>query len=124
MLSLALILASGIYLSASLPHHVAVTPAAILLGGSSLLMAINLAWLGSVKGFPWKRFRDVARWSFLAYCVIAGLIEYVFVRNHTRGGALVVLTLSLVVFAVHVPALMGFTVARYHRPASDSQAGT
>jgi hypothetical protein len=30
-----------------------------------------------------------------------------------RGGILVVLTLSLVVYAVHVPLLIGFTVARY-----------
>ena len=41
------------------------------------------------------------------------MIEYVFLRNHVRGGTLVVLTLSLAVFAVHVPMLVGFTVARY-----------
>jgi hypothetical protein len=29
----------------------------------------------------------------------------------------VVLTLSLVVFAVHVPMLIGFTVARYAEPS-------
>jgi hypothetical protein len=45
--------------------------------------------------------------------IIAGMIEYVFLRNHTSGGPLVVLTLSLVIFAVHVPLLIGFTVARY-----------
>jgi hypothetical protein len=37
------------------------------------------------------------------------MIEYSFLRNHVSGGPLVVLTLSLVVFAVHVPALVGFT---------------
>ena len=42
-----------------------------------------------------------------------GLIEYAFVHNHVRGGTLVVLTLSLVVYAVHVPMLIAFTVARY-----------
>ena len=31
------------------------------------------------------------------------MIEYVFLRNDTSGGPLVVLTLSLVVFAVNVP---------------------
>jgi hypothetical protein len=41
------------------------------------------------------------------------LIEYVFLQNHLSGGPLVVLTLSLVIFAVHVPMLVGFTVARY-----------
>ena len=45
--------------------------------------------------------------------ITAGLIEFAFVRNDVSGGALVVLTLSLVVYAVHVPVLIGFTVARY-----------
>ncbi len=84
-------------------------------------MAVNLAWLWNVDGFACRRFLAVARWSHLACCVIAGLIEYVFVRDHARGGALVFLTLSLVVFAVHVPALMGFTVARYHRPTPEPE---
>jgi hypothetical protein len=41
------------------------------------------------------------------------MILYVFLRDHVSGGALVVLTVSLAVFAVHVPMLVGFTVARY-----------
>ncbi len=48
------------------------------------------------------------------------MIEYAFVRNHVGGGALVVLTLSLAVFAVHVPTLVGFTVARYHDPEDEA----
>ena len=69
--------------------------------------------LSRVRDFAWDRFFEVAKWSLLAYAVIAGMIEYAFLRNHLGGGALVVLTLSLVVFAVHVPMLVGFTVARY-----------
>ena len=53
-----------------------------------------------------------SKWSLLGYVVIAGMIEYSFLQNHLSGGPLVVLTLSLVVFAVHVPMLVGFTVAR------------
>jgi hypothetical protein len=48
------------------------------------------------------------------------MIEYVFLRNHLRGGALVVLTLSLVVYAVHIPMLIAFTVARYYEPADSA----
>jgi hypothetical protein len=114
MLSLALIVAAGIYLSAHLPKHVALAPAAALLVASALLLAGNLLALSRVRGFAWRRFFEVARWALLAYLVIAGMIEYVFLRNHTSGGALVVLTLSLIVFAVHVPVLIGFTVARFH----------
>lgn len=116
MVSLALIVAGGIYLAAHLPNHVSLTPAIVLLAASALLLAGNLVALARVPDFPWRRFGEVARWALLAYVVVAGMIEYSFVRNNLRGGALVVLTLSLVVFAVHVPTLIGFTVARYHRP--------
>lgn len=116
MLSLALIVAGGIYLSARLPQHVPITPAVVLLALSAALLAGNLLALARVPEFPWHRFLEVARWALLAYAITAGLIEYAFVRNHVSGGPLVVLTLSLVVFAVHVPTLIGFTVARYHEP--------
>ena len=120
MASLALIIAGGIYLSANLPHHVSIAPAAVLLALSALLLAGNMFALSRVRNFAWSQFFAVARWALLAYVVIAGLIEYAFLRDHLRGGALVVLTLSLVVFAVHVPALIGFTVARYHTESESS----
>jgi hypothetical protein len=69
-----------------------------------------------VPDFPWSRFFDIAKWALLAYAIIAGMIEYSFLRDHITGGVLVVLTLSLVVFAVHVPVLIGFTVARFDEP--------
>jgi hypothetical protein len=116
MVSLGLIVAGGIYLAAHLPNHVSLTPAIVLLAASALLLAGNLAALARVQDFPWRRFGEIARWALLAYVAVAGMIEYSFVRNNLRGGALVVLTLSLVVFAVHVPTLIGFTVARYYRP--------
>ena len=116
MASLALIVAGGIYLSSHIPRHVPLTPAVILLVLSALLLGGNVVALARVRDFPWKRFFEVAKWSLLAYVVIAGLIEYAFLRNHLRGGALIVLTLSLVVFAVHVPMLVGFTVARFDDP--------
>jgi hypothetical protein len=124
MLSLGLIVAGGIYLSAHLPEHVSLAPAVILLALSALLMFGNIASLARVQGFNWGRFWAVARWSLLAYAVLAGLIEYVFLQNHLSGGPLVVLTLSLVVFAVHVPTLLGFTVARYHDSAPADPAVT
>jgi hypothetical protein len=113
MFSLALIVAAGIYLSAHIPNHVSLGPAVALLCASALLLAGNLASLARVDGFAWGRFFEIAKWALLAYVVIAGMIEYAFLRDHLSGGPLVVLSLSLVVFAVHVPVLIGFTVARY-----------
>ena len=116
MTSLALIGAGGIYLAAHLPNHVPLAPAIALLTVSVLLLAGNLALLARVPDFPWSRFFDIAKWALLAYAIIAGMIEYSFLRDHITGGVLVVLTLSLVVFAVHVPVLIGFTVARFDEP--------
>jgi hypothetical protein len=113
MTSLALIVAGGIYLSAHLPQHVPLAPAAILLALSALLLVGNLLALARVEGFAWDRFLAVAKWALLAYAITAGLIWFAFVQDDVSGGTLVVLTLSLVVYAVHVPVLIGFTVARY-----------
>jgi hypothetical protein len=117
MASLALIVAGGIYLSAHLPRHVPLGPAVALLVASAVLMAGNMLSLARVKQFAWQRFFQVAKWSFLAYAFISGLILYAFVQNHVKGGTLVVLTLSIVIFAIHVPTLVGFTVARYYAPS-------
>jgi hypothetical protein len=125
MLSLALIVAAVIYLSAHLPEHVSLGPAIALLAASAVLLIGNVTALRRTEGFAWRRFLEVARWALLAYSIIAGLIEYVFLRNNTSGGSLVVLTLSLVVFALTVPVLIAFTVARYDDPdSSDERAAS
>ena len=113
MLSLGLVLVAGIYLSAHLPEHVPLGPAVGLLAASAVVFVVNLLMLSRVEGFRWQRMLEVGKWALLAYALIAAMIEYVFLRNHTSGGALVVLTLSLLVFAVNVPVLIGFTVAQY-----------
>ena len=116
MASLALIVAGGIYLSSHLPQHVPLAPAIALLAGSTLLLIANLASLSRVRGFAWARFFQVARWAFLAYVFTAGMIEYAFLRDHVSGGVLVILTLSLLIYALQVPTLIAFTVARYDTP--------
>jgi hypothetical protein len=113
MASLALIVAGGIYLAAHLPESVPLTPAIVLLALSALLLAGNLLSLSRVEGFAWWRFFQVGRWALLAYAITAGLIEYAFLRNGLAGGPLIVVSLSLLVYALHVPMLIAFTVARY-----------
>lgn len=113
MASLALIVAGGIYLAAHLPAQVPLTPAVILLSASALLLAVNLLLLSRVRDFAWRRFVAVGKWALLAYAITAGLIEFAFLRDGMNGAPLIVLTLSIVVYAVHVPVLIAFTVARY-----------
>lgn len=116
MTSLALIVIGGIYLAAHLPEAVPLGPAIGLLAVSAALLVANVGLLARVPGFAWNRFFQVAKWALCAYAITAGLILFAFVRDHLTGAPLVVLTLSLVVYAVHVPILIAFTVARYEAP--------
>lgn len=113
MTSLALIVIGGIYLAAHLPEAVPLGPAVGLLIASAVLLVANLGLLARVPGFAWSRFFQVGKWALGAYTITAGLILFAFVRDHLSGDPLVVLTLSLVIYAVHVPILIAFTVARY-----------
>ena len=124
MLSLALVVIGGIYLSSHIPQHVSLGLPTALLIASAALVAINLALLSRVPGFAWFRFFQVGKWALAAYLFTAALIEYAFLRNHLKGGPLVILTLSLLVYAVQVPAMIAFTVARYETPAGDGADGS
>ncbi|HVR05203.1 MAG TPA: hypothetical protein VMS02_04120 [Solirubrobacteraceae bacterium] len=116
--TLALIVAGGIYLAAHLPRHPPLGPAIGLLALAAVLLVVNALALSRVRDFAWDKFRLVAGWALLAYVVIAGMLEYVFVYDGTRGDTLVVLSLMLVVFALDIPLLLGFSVARF-QPAGE-----
>jgi hypothetical protein len=124
MLSLALIVIGGIYLSSHIPEHVPLGLPIALLIASAALVVINMVLLTRVPGFAWDRFFQVGKWALLAYLFTAALIEYAFLRNHLRGGPLVILTLSLLVYAVQVPAMIAFTVARYETSPGDDIEGS
>ena len=111
--SMALIVIGGIWIASHLPHHVPLAPAVVLLAASALLVVFNVVSLRRVPDFNWASFFGVAKWAGLAYAITAGMLLYVFIDDGTSGGQLIVLTLSLVVYAIHVPLLIGFTVARY-----------
>jgi uncharacterized membrane protein AbrB (regulator of aidB expression) len=119
MVSLALIVAGGIYLSSHIATHVSLGPAVVLLVASAALLAGNMIALSRVKDFAWPKFFFVFKWSLLAYAITAGLIGYSFTVNHIPTGPLLVLVGSLVIYALHVPILVGFTVARYDGPAGE-----
>ena len=122
--SLALMLVGGVYIGAHLPGNVPLlVPAALLVGGG-VLTGAALGLMMRIPGFPHGAFLQVARWALLAYLVIAGLLAYVFIRDGARGSMLLILVATLFLFAVDVPTVMAFTVARYQEPGrSDGAAG-
>ena len=119
--SMALVLVSGIYLASYLPRRAPLGPAAGLLCGAGALLVVAVLMVARSKDFAWDSFFLVLRWSALAYLVIAGMLEFVFTFDGTRGTMLVVLTLSLVVFAVDIPVLLAFSVARFQDPARSGE---
>ena len=103
MASLALIVAGGIYLSSHIARTCRLARRSRCSRRRRCCSPATCIALTRVKGFAWGRFFDVAKWALLAYAITAGLIEYAFLRNHSAAGRCVVLILSLVVYAVHVP---------------------
>ena len=119
--TMVLVVIGGIYTAAHLPAHVPEGPTIGLLVAACVLLAVNVTLLARIETFAWGAFRLVAGWVLLAYAVIAGMLEYVFVYDGTRGSQLVILTAMLAVFAVNIPLLLGFSVARFQEP--DARAG-
>lgn len=116
MATLALIVAGGVYLASKIPHHVPLAPAIVLLAAAALLLVVNAAAIARIPGLARGRFRQVFGWTLLAYLIVTGMIEYVFIFDGVRGGTLAVLTGMLAVFALDVPLAIAFTVARYADP--------
>jgi hypothetical protein len=105
----------GVIFNASyLPKHAPTAVSVAILVVAAALQVVNAFLLWRIRDFAWFRFRQVAGWTLLAYAIIAGMIEYAFVYDHTRGAVLAVMTLLLVVFTLNVPILIAFTVARYN----------
>jgi hypothetical protein len=121
--ALILVIAGGIDLAAHLPRPAPLGPAIAALAAAAAALLVAAAMLARVRDFAWHTFFVVAGWTLAAYVVIAGMLEFVFVLDHTRGGLLVVLTLILAVFAVDVPLLLGFSVARYQPGQTAGAAG-
>ncbi len=123
VVSMALVIAGGIYLVAHLPQRAPLGPAVGLLAAAGALLVANGALVSSLRAFAWRVFFQVAGWVLVAYVVIGGMLEFIFVFDDTRGALLVVLTLSLLVFALDIPILLGFSVARYQDPAQPAIEG-
>lgn len=116
IISMTLIIIGGIYIAAYLPSMPSLVFPTTLLIGSAAVMAVNLILLRRLPDFAWGAFFLVVRWALLAYGVISGMLLYVFITDGTRGPGLVLLTLMLAVWAVDIPMLLAYSVARYQEP--------
>ena len=115
--SIALMLAGGVYLAAHLPGHPALAVPVALVAAGAVATAADMVLLSRIQPFAWRPFFLVFRWALAAYLVIAGLLGYVFIHDHTPAATMAVLAATLAVFAVDVPLILAFTVARFQDPA-------
>ena len=83
---------------------------------SAALLLASAFLVSRLQQFAWPRFFVVFRWALLAYVISAGMIGFAFVRDHTRGAPLALVAVMLVIFALDVPVIIAFTVARYSSP--------
>ena len=111
--ALILVVAAGIYLTAQTNRHPNLVPAVIALTLAGVVVAVAVVMLARIGKFAWGKFRMVFGWALLEYAVIAGMLVFVFVLDHVPSATLAVLIAALVLFAVDVPMMFGFAVARY-----------
>ena len=104
-----------VYVASYLPKRAPLAVAVVFLAAAAALLVLNAVLLARAPGFARRRFLQVFGWALLAYAVIAGMLEYTFLYDRTRGAPLAVMTGMLVLFTLNVPLLLAFTVARYHR---------
>jgi hypothetical protein len=111
--TLAIIVSGGILVAAQYGRPAHLTVPTALLGVAAALLVANAVLLTRIKAFAWPVFFRVFGWALLAYAVIAGILEYVFVYDHTPARLLILFTAMLVLFAIDVPLMLAYSVARW-----------
>ena len=114
--SLALIVIGGILMASYVPRQPPLAVPTALTAVSAVLTLTSGFLLSRLEQFAWPRFFLAFRWALLAYVISAGMIGFAFVRDHTRGTPLALVIVMLVIFALDVPVVIAFTVARYSSP--------
>ena len=111
--ALTLVIIGGILMASYAPRKAPLSVATGLLVAGALLLASAGILLVRLRDFSHKTFMKVFKWAIFADLVTAAMIEFAFVRDHTRCASLVIVSWMLVVFTLSVPTTIAFTVARY-----------
>jgi len=111
--SMVLVIVGTIYLAATIGRGPSLAiPVGLDVLAALLLVGAAIA-TSRIEDFAWRIFFVVARWALLGYLVIAGMIEFVFIRDSIPAAQLATLTAGLVLFVLNVTLILAFGVARY-----------
>jgi hypothetical protein len=116
VVALGLVIVGGVLMASYVPRPAPLAVPSTLLAVALALLLADVVILLRLKEFAWRKFFLVFRWSLLAYAISAGMIEFAFVKDGSRGASLAVTTGMLLVFAVSVPITIAYTVGRYALP--------
>lgn len=111
--SMVLVIVGTIYLAANISNDPSLAVPVVLVVAAVVLLLAAIVVVSRVADFAWRTFFVVARWALLGYLVIAGMIEFVFIRDSTPAAQLATLTAGLAVFVLDVTMILAFSVARY-----------
>jgi hypothetical protein len=113
IVTMALVVIGGTYIAAHIPDDVPLLLPTLLAVAAAVLLAVNVYLTSTLKPFAWGVFRQVFGWSLVGYGVISALLMFVFIRDDIPGDVMTFLIAMLVIFAVNIPLLFAFSVARY-----------
>jgi hypothetical protein len=113
IVTMALVIIGATYIAGHIPRDVPLLLPAILMIAGYALLIVNLYLLSRLKDFAWGTFRQVFIRSLAGYGVIAALLAYVFIRDDIPNDVMAFLAGMLILFAIDIPLLFGFSVARY-----------
>jgi hypothetical protein len=112
-LALVFCIVGVIYLSASGFGTPDLAPAIGLLVAACLVVLANTVMLSRIRPFNWHVFWVVGGWTLLAYAITAGMLMYTFIYDALPSGKLSLLVATLAVFAIDIPMMLAFSVARF-----------
>jgi hypothetical protein len=116
VVAMALCIAGTIYLTSYVPRTPALGPAIGLVAAAAAVVLANALALGRIGGFNWRLFWKVGGWTLLGYAIIAGMLMFTFVYDQLPAEQLALLVATLAVFAVDIPMMLAFSVARFQPP--------
>jgi hypothetical protein len=86
-----------------------------VLDGLSVTAGAAIVLLSRRRNFAWALFFTVARWVLMLTGIFIAMALFVFIVDGTSGAPLAIMASVLVLAAVDVPLLLGFSVARHER---------
>lgn len=116
MVTLALIVAGGVFVAAQYGRSAELVVPTVLLAVAAVLLVANAVQVLRIGEFARPVFFRVMGWALLAYAVIAGILEFTFIYDHTPARLLALFSAMLLLFAVDVPLMLGYSVARWQPP--------